>query len=233
MAEGDYPVPGDKWLAEKLVAIERRLAELEGARSMRSTTLTGGTFALKNTAAETILSFAQFGNDPEGNPVFGVVGLDQKGDIVLMWADDRDGMVYPHEYHQWIVPTPQTITSGTFVGVAECDLVLVNEDVLTAAGAVICAVGTTAEVRLNWAGQFTDPVVCPDGFNGVVMFEWLHPFTVGWGDSTSALQSGLCHWEVRRASGAGNVTAYPPRHLTMRSRAFSSLANTNGGGRFA
>lgn len=227
-------LPEEKSLAEELTEIRRQIADLYGALDLRRSTISGGTFRLLSADGSLISSFGTLARDPLGNDVYGLMLLDSKGDIVLMVDENSEGFVYPHEFHQWIVPATQSISSGTFVNIAECQVVLTAQDVLTAQGVVSVPVGSTAEVRITTGGQTvnTDPVVVGEGSH-TVMFEWLHPFTVGWGDSTSSIAEMLFHWEVRLASGAGPITAFPPRHLTFRNRRFVTGETVTGGGRVA
>lgn len=227
------PVPDDKKLSVELVEIRRRLSELEGARATRATVQSGGTYKLTNEDGHEILAFGEAGFDPQDNPIYGLRLLDSEDAIVFAVTEDHQGILWPHEYHQWIVPTAQTITSTSFVTVAECTVIGPNVDMLSASGAVIVPVGSTAEIRINAQGVgATDPIVVPSGGNGLASFNWIHPLETAWGEQNVGAVSALFSWEARLASGAGPITVYPPRHLTFRNRIFASSASTSGGGAF-
>lgn len=237
---GDAHLPLDKAQAEWMAKMERRLAALEGASSMQATAQRGGEFKLMDAAGgHSLLRFGTFTDAVAGipNPKYGVMG--KSGGAVgheavsLYWTDEDEGLAYPHEQLAWQVPTAQTITSGTFVNVAEAELFMPQGDVIFATGAIICAVGTTAEVRIaqsNGPGEVTTPVAIPSGANSIVQFSWLHPFSVGWGDQSTTNYFPFIQWQVRRTSGAGNVTAYPPRSLIVAAQRFFPQATAAGGG---
>lgn len=230
----EQPVPDDKWLAEKFRQIDAEIAELKAARPMVATTQHGGAFILQDVDGTQVWRFGAF-SDGDGNAAFGVGAYDEDGATVLGYSDTARGLLYPHEYHQWVVPTSQAISSGSFVGVAECEIVLANADTICAGGAITVPAGSTGEgrIRESHSGATTDVVPLTDGKSGTLVFEWIHPFTVGWGDPTpGAEHSPFLHWEVRLASGAGPLTVFPPRYLTLRNHAFTPAATETGGGRF-
>lgn len=232
---GEVPLPDDKALGEWMREIERRVRELEGARPMMATTMTGGTFELRSDTDERMLRFGAFGNADDGTPLYGVVMYGENGENVFDVLDNERGLVYPHSYHQWVVSTPEPVTSGTFQNLFECEVILPNADALQAGAVVITPAGVTAEVRIreSVSGETTNVVTVPADSQKLVLFEWQHPFSVGWGDTPGLIRSPFLHWEVRVASGVGTVSAYPPRHLTFRNKRFLPMSSPDGGGRLA
>lgn len=236
---GSPDLPMDKREAERLNEIEARLAALEGARQMQATTMKGGTFLLSTPTDAPVFVFGHFTNK-DGQEVYGVTALDtitDDGDqsTILSWDSASRGMIYPFEYHQWVVPTAQAISSGTFVNIAEAEVHWTNGDCLFALGAVIAPVGSTAEIRIRDGtyGNLANVVTVGSGLSVLVKYEWLHPFSVGWGDLSHPQNSPLLQWQARLASGAGPISVFPPRHLTFKNRRFATAPSTLGGGRIA
>lgn len=232
---GDPQLPLDKRDAERLAAIEARLAALEGAAPTTRSTQIGGSFKLENPSGQTVFLFGDVsGIITEPGQQFGVEALDSLGSIALWWSDTTRGLVYPAEQHQWYVPVAQTVTSGTFVAVAEAELFMPQGDVLYATAAIITPAATTAEVRIAaLTGEATDPVAVPASSSGLVVFRWLHPFSVGMFDSAHPRFNPTVQWQVRRTTGVGNVSAFPPRALTICSHELEPqlrLADSHGHG---
>lgn len=222
-----------EWMAE----MERRLSALERSPSLPNTSQRGGTYELLSSDGSSVFKFGEF-TDPDAEESFGISAFDEDGNTVLATRSDVEGLVYPIVSQQFIVPTPQTITSGTFVAVAESQVWAPAWNCIYATAAIITDVGTTAEVRLSNSINTisTNTVTVPAASNGNVLFKWEHGFTVGWSaglvGSNPGATSGLLQWQVRRASGGGNVTAYPPRGFHWVSKRHLPDASTLGGGVF-
>ena len=180
----------------------------------------GGGLWLRDRAGNTRAFFGDF-DDPDSGNRYGMSLYDSKGDVVLAVDADREGLVYPQAFAQWQVPTMQTITSGTFVEVAEVYIQNLNHDVIYTDGAIIVDAATSAEVRIRESnsGATTNTLTVAGSANGSVVCEWLHPFSVGWGDSNPDLSVWL-KYEVRRTAGVGNVYVFPPRGIVLGNRAF-------------
>lgn len=229
---GDLPVPDEKWLADTLRRMQAEIDELKGARQMMATLLRGGAFTFANEALTPMLRFGKLRDPTTAADYYAIVANDDNNSVVLWFSDNQRGMIYPFQQAQWIVPTAQVVTSGTFVEVAECGLTFLNNDVIAGEGVVSCPAGTVAEVRINDpVNAFaTDPVTV-DGHQAFVQFEWLHPYSIGWGDLSHPRAYPFLRWEVRRVSGAGNVTAFPPRQLCIKSNLACTHESSTGGGR--
>jgi len=180
----------------------------------------GGGIRLRDRTGTTRAFFGDF-SDPDTSSRYGISLYDAKGDTIFAIDSAEEGMLYPQQYAQWIVPTPQVVTSGSFVTVAEVGIQLLNHDVIRTDASMQVDAGTTAEVRIRdvYSGAVTNTLAVAGSANGSVLCEWLHPFSVGWGDSNPSVQMFL-QWEVRRSAGAGNVTVYPPRGIVLGNRRF-------------
>lgn len=178
----------------------------------------GGGLQLRDRAGNTRAFFGDF-DDPDAGSRYGISFYDSKGDAVFVVDAEEEGLVYPQAMAQWQVPTPQIITSGTFVEVAESYLQNLNHDVIRVAAALIVDAATSAEVRIRevTSGEVTNTLTVAGAANGTVQCEWLHPFAVGWGDTDPDSTVNL-KYEVRRSAGAGNVTAYPPTGIVLGNR---------------
>lgn len=183
----------------------------------------GGGLQLRDRDGNTRAFFGDF-NDPDAGSRYGVAMYDTKGDVVFATDAGEEGLVYPQALAQWQVPTPQTITSAAFVEVAEVYLQNLNHDVIRTSAALIVAAATTAEVRIrdSATGAVTNTLSVVGAANGSVRCEWLHPFSVGWGD-VDPDATAVLKYEVRRSAGAGNVTAYPPSGLVLGNRRWFSF----------
>lgn len=231
----EYPVPADNPAAETLRRMQAEIDELKAARNMMATVMKGGTFELREeTAGRRMLRFGSFGDAIDGTPLYGIVMYDENGSQVFVILDDQRGIVYPHDAHGWMVPTSQPVSAAAgWQVVAHKLCVLPPADVLQAEGAIVTPIGSTAQVRIRDAnhGDSTAVLEVPEGRTARAVFEWQHPFSVGWGDTAHPHNSPLLQWEVRVSSGPGPVTATPPSHLTFRNKRFLPLSTTDGGGR--
>lgn len=102
------------------------------------------------------------------------------------------------------------VTSGSFAPIYQGQAELTTHEGVSIHAIIVTAAATTAEVRLknNAEGTYTDVVTVPAGTQQTVTFQWLHGTPLGQGPVRFDL-------EVRRASGAGNVTVYQPYLFAM------------------
>jgi len=197
-------------LLTKIEELERRLRNLESSPQAPRRSQRGGSFRLIP-ADGNPAQLLYFGDYEDGDDVeqFGIAMYDKTGQIIWATSENQDGIMFPGDMSSWIVPTPQSITSATFVPIAEMALMPRSHSAIYATAAIIVPVGTTAEVRVgDGISSYTSTITVPSGGNGNVILNWKHPFGIGW-DQPSA--SALLGWQVRRASGAGTITCYPPR----------------------
>lgn len=221
---------GAQWQAE----IERRMAALERSPRLPNTSQRGGAYELISESGRVMFRFGEFTDPDTGSTEFGVSVYDKNGSVVFAIAESEEGWLWPQQYYLWTAPTPTTVTSGTFVSIYEGTIDSFNADTLNTEMAAACAVGTTGEVRLgNSAGTITTTAVTvPSGGNGTVGFNWLHPYRVGWGDTTASSGGDLLQIQARRVSGAGSFLVYPPRKVKTYNKRFPTGEATTGGGFF-
>lgn len=203
-----------------LADFERRLHALETAPRAPFTSITEGTLFVIDTDGTVLARLGNF-NGPDLSPSVGVSFYDSEGRTVFAVDGGHEGLHYPHAQAGWTIPTSQPITSGTFVTISEAGLYELAHDSIFFDAALIVPAATTAEVRATDAvsGAVTNTVTVGASSSGSVTCQWIHPFSVGWGDSDPDT-AALLQYQVRRASGAGTITAFPPRQLVMANRSF-------------
>ena len=215
-------------LLTEIADLKRRLRNLESAPQAPNRSQRGGTFRLipEDGGPESLLYFGNFTDDSTVDR-YGVALYDTNGETVLATAEDAEGLLFPGDLAQWAVPTVQTITSGSFVTVAEVQLHPRAHNTFYSTAAIICDVGTTAEVKVTNGVSATSTITIPSGGNGNMTLNWKHPFGSGW-EAPAALGSSILSWQVRRASGAGNVYAYPTRSLWLCNSSFTGATTSPG-----
>lgn len=155
----------------------------------------------------------------------GSVITDTDANIIHLQNDEVRGAQYPHDHTQWIVPTSTSISDNTERTLAECELQVINGDLLQFSGALIIPSGTTADVSIYDATTATYVTQSQAGAISNFICEWLHPYTVGWGgNGTNAGlgASALISYRVQRTAGSGTIVAFPPRSLMIRNSRFTS-----------
>jgi hypothetical protein len=202
--------------------VDRRLEALDRARRAPFTTQRGGAFVL---APEDLdpPALMRFGNFPDGDGAdnYGVGFYDEGGSTVWATAENERGVIYPEVYAQWQVPTAQSISSGSFVTVAEVSLGALAHDCMVASAALVVPGGSTAEVRVHDPQNGITTNAKSMTASGNALLNWLHPYSVGWGDDRGRPTTFFLQWQVRLAAGAGPISAFPPRSLTFLNRRFA------------
>lgn len=206
-------------LAAELGDLKRRLANLERSPSIPFSSSRGGVFSFRDNAATPKPRF-ELGNAnliagglPSGNQ-YGVFARGDDAGIALMLREGNRGLISPS------LPVPFVdraggaiiVTSGTFVETHESYILFPAHEVLSVRVTVTTDAGTTAEVRLiNFdTNTVTDSLTVQASTTQIVRFDWLHETSVGLYDQhahSSTLLSVAT--QVRRASGAGNVSVRP------------------------
>ena len=171
-------------------------------------------------------SKTEFWDNESGMLETGRIWRDGDLNQILVQTDADRGMVYPHEHTQWVSPdyTALVLADGE-LNKAECELQLVNGDIIQFSGALVIPSGTTCDVSIYevfTATYVTQSIAGP--VNGFVC-EWLHPYSVGWGtsgDNEGLGSSMLLSYRVEVTAGAGTAFVYPPRSLMIRNSRFTS-----------
>jgi hypothetical protein len=215
-------LPRDDDDARWRLAVNRRLEALERGRRMPFTVQRGGTWELRSEGGDTRMFFGDF-TDPDGSTRYGVSILDGNGYPAFLADEDQPGAVWPMDSTSWVVPTPQTLTSGSFIAVSETQVVGLNGDVFYATGALIVDASTIAQCRVIdvISGQATATIEVNGGgggVNGNLTLAWEHPFLVGYQNGVGA--NVFLAWQIRRSAGGGNIVAYPPRGLLIGNQRF-------------
>jgi hypothetical protein len=232
---GGQKPPSQDWLVRRVEDLEREVRRLKSARSLSASSFRGGVFLFQDEDGNTRFAL---GNAvlPEnsfitGTDVYGMTAWDDGGSVALAALEGNRGLVYPTFQGTFHRPDPITVTSGTFVSVFEDFWDVPPAPVLRVALAVQTDVGTVGEVRLfdGITDTATDVLSLPSGTNSFADFEWLHPATTGIGDDRVGRQlSFFPSIQVRRVSGAGNVTIFPPLRQYLASTSAYPNADANG-----
>lgn len=223
--------PGAADFDARLRSIERQLAALSRAPAMPETSQQGGSYVLIAPDGTELVRFGDY-NDADAQERYGLALFDASGNIVLANDESDAGLIWPGDNQQWGTTTPQTITSGTITDYYSTMLLGINGDAIYAQGAIATGAGTTAEVRVRYANGggtitgTTNTVTIPAATSATWVLSWLHPFPVGLAPAADlATNLATLYLEVRRASGAGNVTLYRPRVCWVGTRrALSALS---------
>jgi hypothetical protein len=201
MAAG-LPPTGD--FIEQLKLLERRVKKIETKNRER----------------------VEFYNPETASLETGRIITDTDANYIHVQNDEIRGVQYPHDHTQWIVPVTQSITTATWTTIAEVELQVVNGDVIQFSAALVSSVGTTVGVRLvNGFDSSVYGTQTQAGATNGITCEWLHPFTVGWGENgaNSGLDSQvLVQYQVQNTNAVGTVTAFTPRSLIIRNSRFTS-----------
>lgn len=138
--------PDDDDILAELRDIQRRLRNLETAPQAPNSSQRGGSFKLiPEDGTPELLSFGTY-EDGGGVPQYGVAMRDKDDAIVIATREDKEGLLMPFESTQWMVPTPQSITSATMVSVAECEILLPALPNIYFTAALVVPVGTVAQI---------------------------------------------------------------------------------------
>lgn len=221
----------------RIKTLESTVARLSRSPRLTSSSQKGGTNKLYAADGTTVLfEFGEF-TDPFEETRYGLNINDGLGVPAMVVDELQKGRVYPGEHHQWSVQAAQSVASGTYANIASTEIQLPPLPVIVAQARVTTPASTTAEVRiaeLDGASVATTAVTVPAASDGIVRFVWEHPYTTGWDydpdfpDTIDAVTR--LHWQVRRASGAGTISAYPPWNFYFVSnRAVRDEATTGGG----
>lgn len=205
-----------KRLAERVRELERQVSELQGARPLQHTAITGGALKVIDPLTGDAVIVGLVRRDDEGDK-YGVMIADTGG--IRFEVNSGDGFRQP----QFALPVaPQkalgagnfvSTTSATFESVYRT-LTTTTHKGITFRCAVVTAASTVAEVRIRHGGGTTSGVIsCPAGDQTDAEFQWLHGQLLGSGPHQFELQA-------RRVSGAGSVSIFWPELVAMMTPAF-------------
>lgn len=224
------PLPDD--LLQRLEGLERRLRDLETAPQQPNRTQKGGSFKLipPDGVPASLFTFGEFTHPTTGEEYYGVVGYDNKGDVVLALREGVEGLQYPHEYAPWRPDGGGTLsasgaakitTNAAFETLFETYMEIPAFDCFYTLIAVTTPVGTTGELKLVSSAGSTATYSIGSGASGTVQFNWLHPFSVGWGDDTAPATARI-EVHARRTGGAGDVSVFWPTMACWRASNFAN-----------
>lgn len=189
-------------LADRLAALERRLASLERSPQLQNSSLTGGTITALNDSGQRV---AEFGQLAGGN--YGFAVNDALSTQTILLVDDARGVSVPVIEHAWLKADDFTVvTSGSFTTLFRCHVSVPLAQVYSVTVVVTTAVATTGEVRLNIPGfGTTNAKSCPAAAQTDAVFAWDPGMALGLGSTPFDIEV-----QARRTSGAGNVNVYTP-----------------------
>lgn len=221
-------------LAAELADLKRRLDNLERSPKVPFSSTRGGVFSFLDEDGN--LRFAlgnETGLDGSINGITTVYGAFGHGDgnaIAFALREGDRGLTYP------IFPVPlhdvvsKVVTSGSFVGLWECNVDFPALEVLNIRGAVQSDVGTTGELRIvdSFSGINTNVLTIPSNTNSAYSFEWIHPASVGLYDDRPRLGGLALAVHARRTGGAGNLTVFQPSTAELTSIFLVPSATSTG-----
>lgn len=209
-----YPVPvSDPFVRydERIRQLERRIAELTGARPMQHTAMTGGRMKVLDP-------------DTQDAVVMGIVRTDGSTDRYGLSLAGGGAIIFEvNSVEGWRQPAfpltavPQkALGAGPFVVTTSATFEACYKTVAHAThmafaltAIVLCPAATTAEVRIrHGGGTVTGLVSCPAASQVTATYRWLHGQTIGSGPH-------VFDFQARRASGAGSVQVYWPEYTAM------------------
>lgn len=233
---GDLRPPSVDWLVRRVEALEREVRQLKSARALSASSFRGGVFIFQDDNGNPRFELGNANLIAGGLPSGNQYGFFARGDdagIALMLREGSRGLISPSIPVSFVDRDSSNaiiVTSSTFVETHESYILFPAHEVLSVRVNVTTGAGTTAEVRLiNFdTDTVTDSLTVPASTTQIVRFDWLHETSVGLYDQhahSSTLLSVAT--QVRRASGAGNVTVRPAL-ATLTSRFLVPAAATNG-----
>jgi hypothetical protein len=218
-------------LESYLARLEERIKVLETAPRIIRTSQRGGTFTLipPDGSPSSLMTFGEFG-DEEGNNAYGVSMYGKSGQTLLSVVESEEGLIAPHQHHMFVqANTSIAVTAGAYTTTWELGWEYTWHECWKIQFAVATGAGTTASVRLKeaFSGQTTNALSIGAAASGTAVFEWLHPFNVGWGDPSGLGATFLLQIEAKRDSGANALNIFTP-FLLERGKGFSPSANSTG-----
>lgn len=210
-----YPVPvSDPFVRyeQRIQALERKVADLLGARPMQHTAMTAGRFSVIDQSGEERVRIGVVRSE-DGIDKYGLIIADDGG--VRFEVNGEDGFVVPMFP---LTPIPQkqlgsgpyvVTTSATFESVYRA-VSQTTHKAMTYRFVVVTAASTVGEVRVRHVGSGTTSGVisCAAGGQTNGLFQWLHDQPLGTGPHSFDLQA-------RRVSGAGDVNVFWPDLAAM------------------
>jgi hypothetical protein len=244
MSAGYVPLlpPREDWLLRRIMALERQVKELQGAR-VTQVQVDGGAFTYQGGSGRWL--------DDTGQPrrAIGHVGTDGEADQAEPWGDhvlgpdgallagytDADqGWAYPgmplHVVKQ-NPPFSSVASTGTFATLWMARVDYPAHEVVTLAGTATADAGTSGELRLRegYSGEVTAALAIPSGATGWWRFAWVHPAECGLFDPRAGRLAPLeVRVEGRRSGGTGNISVQQPEYAMLSSLLVDWDAATDG-----
>lgn len=236
MTSGYFPLvpPREDWLERRIRALEQQVLELQAGRKLSSASFRGGAFRFLDDSGQ---PRHVFGNVELSGEIGGVTSaygdlmFGDEGAIILGGREGDRGLMYPFIPQPMVNPTPQFVTSSSFVNIFEGRYIYPAHEVFFVTGAYVSAASTTGEIRLkeSFSGQTTDVASISAGKSGYYTFGWLHPATTGLYDPRDRpTGDAFMAIEARRVSGSGDFNVWPPQVAAWMSHFLIGEADTNG-----
>jgi hypothetical protein len=222
-------------IAAEIADLKRRIANLERSPRLPFSSTRGGAFVFQDNSGK--VRRAQGGVNFDGTiggvtTAYGDFQYGDGGTVISAAREGDRGIVYPDMQMSFHEPIQKAVTSASFVTLWEAYTDFPEHEVLYVEFAVQSDSGTTGEIRLfeNKRNIASSVASIPAAYNGAVSFEWVHPATVGLYDQSDPLAQNNLNVaiQVRRVSGAGNVSPFAPRNQRLTSKFLHPNANTNG-----
>jgi hypothetical protein len=204
-------------MAGTLKDLEDRLSILERTNKLFASAIVGGTLRVLDATESPVVLLGLLPTsifDPiltNGIRVYSAGGV---GVAPIMSINQTNGMSFPWVSGEWKAPSNgQLVTSGTFATMYTSTTELISSKEILFRVRLAVDAATTGEAKVlgtgvdgSGGGQLGNTLSLSASTDDVREFRFGHGFTLGTGPLMFSLQ-------VRRVSGAGNVTVYQPHPL--------------------
>jgi len=206
---------------ERIRQLERQVADLQSARGLRRSTMSGGTIRVADDSGNEV---ARIGEEDWSGPggisaVERIIWLSSASGGIKFLASAESGLVWPPSRSPWypvLAPAGGTtyvdVTSGSFTSTHRT-IYTQSADSVRARLTIGVDPATTGELRLESGGPHQTVVFpLPDGTLDDYQFDWwLGPDGVGVGMGVE-LSIDI---QVRRTSGSGTIHVHQPPPLMI------------------
>lgn len=191
--------------------LERRVEALERSNQLLASTITGGTLVILDDSAVAIAVVGEVQAGVNGLVVYTAAG---SGAAPMLSVNQSQGFAFPWFSSEWKAPTDSVVvTSGTFATQWTSTTELMFSTEILFRLRIVVDAATTAEAKVlvtavdgTGGGQLGTTLSLSAATDAVREFRAAHGQTLGGGPIMFSVQ-------VRRVSGAGNVTVYHPHPL--------------------
>jgi hypothetical protein len=250
MSAGYVPLlpPREDWLLRRVMALERQVKELQGAR-VTQVQAADGSFSYNDSAhsyqggssrwlddagqVRAAKGHVNEAGDPDAAEPWGDYLLDAHGAVVLAARHTAWGLGYPSQPLNVIDDQlSRAVTGASWNSLYRMRFDNPAYEVIQVGGYVDMAAGSTGQLRLmEWYSgqQLTAALTVPGGTSlGWWIFSWKHPCECGKGDPRVRPSQCEVNVQARVSAGAGAITVWDPEYAMLESLWVAPYATTDG-----